>query len=106
MVRALLVPDGFGTGVGVDVSLGRAQQLASVADQLQEAVVEDQWRRGESAVWPPCPGHPDSHLMQAVVALDQAVWTCPRTGRVVAAIGGLADDVSREADPVSGTDGG
>jgi hypothetical protein len=63
------------------------ERLTDIADQVQEWAVEERWERGESAVWPECPTHPDSHPLRAV----QGAWHCPKTGERIAAIGQLLD---------------
>lgn len=83
-------PDGSGTGVWVLVEETLAEGVARVADQVQDLVVESLPARGLPAVWPECPDHPDRHPLQARCVDGAAVWVCPREGRVVARIGGLA----------------
>lgn len=82
-------PGGSGRGIFVMTHLAVAEQVASVADQVQEWAVEDLWGRGLSTSWPGCPEHPGSHPLEAVVRADRAVWVCPRSGAVVAAVGAL-----------------
>jgi hypothetical protein len=79
-------PDGSGAGIHVRAG---DQQVAMLADQLQDALVESLPSLGLPAVWPECPDHPDSHPLQAVCDEAAAVWTCPRTGRQVGPIGQL-----------------
>ncbi|MCG5213640.1 hypothetical protein [Streptosporangium sp. KLBMP 9127] len=85
----LYAPDGSGRGVSAP-SGGGAEQIAGLADQVQEWAVEALWSEGLSAVWPQCPAHPDSHPLSAAVEGGTAVWSCPRTRSVVAPIGRLA----------------
>jgi hypothetical protein len=85
----LYSPDGSGQGVFVMTGEPRSQQIASVADQVQEWAVEELCSVGRPANWPPCPRHPSSHPLSAVVQGGQAVWTCPATGREVSEIGRL-----------------
>ena len=61
------------------------ERLTDIADQVQDWAVEDRWERGEPAVWPECPAHPDSHPLRAL----GGAWHCPKTGERVAAIGEL-----------------
>ncbi|HTJ68518.1 MAG TPA: hypothetical protein VL551_13370 [Actinospica sp.] len=90
----LYAPDGSGFGVRVLPDAPYAEQLAHLADQVQEWAVEALWSEGKSAVWPQCPDHPDSHPLQPNV-IDEytqqaaAVWQCPKTRDVVAKIGEL-----------------
>ena len=98
-VLMLYAPDGSGCGLSLLPDTPFAEQLARVADQVQEWAVEVLWTAGESAVWPHCPEHPDAHPLQARVQQwtdgarheDAAVWACPRTGHAVCAIGELPD---------------
>lgn len=90
----LYAPGGSGRGVRLLADAPRPEQLAHLADEVQEWAVEALWSIGRPAVWPHCPEHPGSHPLRPQVA-DQytdsarAVWCCPRSGRVVAAIGEL-----------------
>ena len=88
---AMLVDPVDGTGFGVSMAPAdpEAAQLAAVADQVQEWVVEALWRRGRSTSWPECPAHPNSHPLTPLVVAERAVWTCPATASVVAEIGDL-----------------
>jgi hypothetical protein len=83
-------PAGNGCGVSVLASETTEQRIASVADQLQEPVVEGLPQFGLPAVWPECPEHPDGHPLRALVADGIASWVCPMTGHRVEQIGQLA----------------
>lgn len=76
-------------GVWVDLTLTEVEQLAMVADQVQEFVVEDLPSHQLPTNWPRCPEHPDNHPMAAVVQDGRAVWACPASGRPAAEVGGL-----------------
>jgi hypothetical protein len=65
------------------------ERLADVADQLQEWEVEELAAAGRPATWPQCPEHPDSHPLAPQARGEQAVWSCPRSGQVIAIIGAL-----------------
>jgi hypothetical protein len=67
-----------------------AEQLAALADDLADWLVEQLPSIGHPAVWPPCPQHVNTHPLEAQVINDDAVWVCPRDETVVAAIGSLA----------------
>jgi hypothetical protein len=91
----LYAPDGSGQGIRLLADAPRAEQLAHLADQVQEWAVEALWAAGKSAVWPQCPEHPDSHPLQPQVVDEytsaaHAVWCCPKSGHVIASIGELA----------------
>jgi hypothetical protein len=77
-----------GSGVSVQVGGSRPEQVAQVADQVQDWVVDELW--GSTATnWPPCPQHPTTHPLRAAVSDGAARWTCPRTGTPVAVVGAL-----------------
>jgi hypothetical protein len=78
-----------GTGLGVWIYEARlgAEQVAWVAEQVQDWEIEELAAVGRSATWPVCPDHPDSHPLDAVVDDGNAVWRCPRSGRTISAIG-------------------
>ena len=65
-------------------------QLAQLADQVQEWAVEELWNRGRSATWPECPFHPNSHPLEPAAVAGAALWRCPKTAERVAAIGALS----------------
>jgi len=83
-------PDGSGQGISAMAGEPLAQRVASVADQVQEWAVEELCSVGQPTNWPPCPEHPRSHPLSAVVRDGRAVWACPRTGDVICNIGSLA----------------
>ncbi|OPF78132.1 hypothetical protein VT50_0220060 [Streptomyces antioxidans] len=85
----LWAPDGSAQGLTSPVGGTAAELLAHLADQVQGWAVEALWSEGASAVWPPCPTHPDTHPLTATVSTDTAVWVCPKTGATVARIGEL-----------------
>jgi hypothetical protein len=85
----ILDPDGFGQAVGVTSGRPYTEQVAELADQVQEWAVEALWRASLPAVWPECPAHPNSHPLKPEIRGDQAIWCCPHTGTMVAPIGGL-----------------
>jgi hypothetical protein len=78
--------------VGLRTDRGRpaAERLADVADQVAEWLVEQLPAAGHPAVWPECPLHPGSHPLRARPDGQRAVWACPATDAVVAAVGELA----------------
>ena len=81
--------DGTAQGVSVMAVDSLPQRIASVADQVQEWVVEALWRVGRPATWPECPEHPNAHPLTAAVQKDRAVWICPKTRHLVSEIGRL-----------------
>ncbi len=83
-------PDGSGQGVSAMAGEPLPDRIASVADQVQEWAVEALWHAGRPATWPECPEHPGSHPLAAQLREDRAVWTCPKTGHLICAVGKLA----------------
>jgi hypothetical protein len=81
-------PDGSGTGISVTLGVSRAEQVARVADQVQEWAVEELWGTAPTN-WPPCPHHPTTHPLAAEVRDGAARWSCPEDGTVVAVVGAL-----------------
>ena len=81
-------PDGSGQGVAVHRGRPPAEQVADVADQVQEWVVEELWRRAPTN-WPRCPHHPTTHPLAARLQSGAAWWVCPRDGVAVSEIGSL-----------------
>lgn len=80
--------DGSGTGIRVDRYAPEAEQVAMVADQVQEWVIEELW--GQSTTnWPPCPSHPTTHPLTATTRDGEAVWACPADRTPVCAVGAL-----------------
>jgi len=82
-------PDGSGCGISVTAGADSEEQIASLADQIQEPVVEGLPRIGLPAVWPECPEHPRTHPLKAKVVDGIACWVCPRTDSRVQQIGEL-----------------
>jgi hypothetical protein len=55
---------------------------------IQEWEIEELAAAGRSATWPECCDHPNSHPLQPRLDDENtAVWRCPRSGRVISAIG-------------------
>ena len=80
--------DGSAAGAWVDTTLTPAEQVAMLADQVQDWAVESV-RRGTSSNWPPCPDHPANHPLGARVVDAVATWCCPASGRAVVPIGSM-----------------
>jgi hypothetical protein len=62
--------------------------LVNAMDIIQDEVIEDRLERG-MGVWPTCPGH--EHVPVPKVVESRAIWQCPNTMRIVAAIGELSN---------------
>ncbi|GAA1928686.1 hypothetical protein [Nocardioides hwasunensis] len=80
-------PDGGGTGLSVRRAARLEERVASAADQVQEWAIETHLWGAAPTNWPPCPNHPDTHPLQAVVHDHRAVWLCPADQSVMAAVG-------------------
>ena len=72
--------------LGDDVPDG-AQLRVAIAVFLQDQEFDGQGSEPWGKAWPECPGHP--HPPDPCVIDDDAVWMCPRDGRVLATIGDL-----------------
>lgn len=84
--------DGSGMGVWVDTASSMADQVAALADQVQDWVVELADKR--MTTWPQCPDHPANHPMLAVAENDCAMWVCPASRRQVSEIGQLTSSAT------------
>lgn len=84
----LLSPDGGWTGVSISRLLPAVERVASIADQVQGWVIEEQWTGG-STNWPPCPRHPRNHPMTVSIRGAVATWTCPKDNVAVSPVGEL-----------------
>ncbi|GAA4720592.1 hypothetical protein [Nocardioides conyzicola] len=83
----LRAPDGTGAGVSVWLPDPELEQRVSVADQVQEQVVES--IGGTASNWPICPEHPTTHPMTARAVDGVACWVCPASGTPAARVGSL-----------------
>jgi hypothetical protein len=95
--------DSSGMGVWVDSRVSDAQQIAMVADQVQEWAVEELAGR-EATNWPVCPDHPHNHPLAADATAEVATWMCPTSGRQVSEIGRLARPSNSARSPGSRDD--
>jgi hypothetical protein len=78
----------YGQGVRVWLNGSPAFQLYSLAEQMQDWAGDVQLDPGRRP-WPGCPEHPGSHMLGPDIRDDVAVWCCPDSGHVIAAIGTL-----------------
>jgi hypothetical protein len=85
----LRAEDGSGQGVWVDTAKSPAEQVAMVADQVQEWAVEELARLRRPTNWPRCEEHPHNHPLEAAGQDGVAMWMCPTTKRPMREIGGL-----------------
>jgi hypothetical protein len=65
------------------------QILAWVLEAVQEDIIEGDMNLPRPVVWPYCPDHPNHPLSFRPEGSPDAAWTCPTTGRVIAALGRL-----------------
>ena len=80
--------DGTGAGVSVVPDRPFAEQVAHVAEMVQEWAIDGLWGT-ERTNWPPCPEHPGTHPLEIRLTGAGAGWTCPRTGVTVCRVGEL-----------------
>lgn len=80
--------DGSGSGVSVVLDEPFPQQVASVADQVQEWAIEELWGTDRTN-WPACPAHPGAHPLVVGDAGSAVDWVCPRSGIAVCRVGEL-----------------
>jgi hypothetical protein len=80
---------GRGGSRGIRMPVGEkvAEQIAFVADEVQEWAVEENW--GRDSNWPRCPRHPTTHPLEAVVVEGEAAWRCARDSVRIARVGEL-----------------
>ncbi|MDR6989607.1 hypothetical protein J2Y66_004124 [Paenarthrobacter nitroguajacolicus] len=81
------VRDSSGQGVSVRRDISQAAQLVSVADQVQEWVIEENSLTNSN--WPQCPWHPSNHPLTARLVDNEGVWACPALSTPAAVIGEL-----------------
>ena len=81
-------PSGSGAGVQVSRLARTSEQVASVADQVRDFVIEELWSHA-STNRPPCPRHPGTHPMKALAQDDVAAWVCPVDDTMMSIIGSL-----------------
>jgi hypothetical protein len=61
--------------------------VVTLADQVQDVVVEELWGHGSN--WPACPHLSTTHPLDARVVDGAAWWCCPADGRAVVRVGEL-----------------
>jgi hypothetical protein len=77
---------GWGQGISVWLIYPPAEQLCELAEQLQDWAGDVQLGREP---WPDCRDHPGAHVLRPDTGDESAVWRCPHSKRVIAAIGAL-----------------
>jgi len=87
----VLEPDGMGCSIQILKGVSLADQVAMLAEQIQELVADRLDDSGLSIQWPRCPEHPSDrrHRLVAEVREASAVWTCLESGNVICTIGSL-----------------
>jgi hypothetical protein len=84
-------PDGAGQAIGVLLDRSPAQQVAELAEQIQDWATDQQQDANRPRYWPACPKHPDApHRLTPEVRDDRAVWSCWESRQVIWPIGELA----------------
>jgi hypothetical protein len=77
-----------GTGIRAQLNAPESEQIAELADQVQEWIIEELWGTAPTN-WPPCPTHPTTHPLMARALDGVAVWCCPGDGEPSVRIGYL-----------------
>lgn len=80
---------GGSRGIRMPVGERLAEQIAFVADEVQEWAVEENW--GRDSNWPKCPRHPTTHPLEVVVVNGDAVWRCGADLVPIARVGELGE---------------
>jgi len=83
-------PGSTGEGIWVWLDSSPAEQVAGLAEQLQNWAADLLHDAGRSPGWPVCPGHPAAHGLSPEVREGAAVWACPHNGQLIWPIGALA----------------
>ncbi len=83
----LWLPDGSGTGIQTALDAPLVDRIVAMADQVQEAAIEEALWPDRPTNWPACPDHPTSHPLTARVVGDRGRWVCPQSGRDFREIG-------------------
>ncbi len=83
-------PGRDGEGIRVLLDSSPADQVAQLAEQLQNWAADQLHHAGRPPGWPPCPQHPSpQHRLDPHVQDGRAVWVCPVSGQVMWPIGEL-----------------
>lgn len=84
-------PGRTGEGISVRLDSSAAEQVAQLAEQIQNWAADQLHDSGHTSQWPACPRHRDApHRLQPEVRDGVAVWTCPQTGELIWPIGQAA----------------
>lgn len=67
-----------------------ADRIVTIADRVQEWLIESVLWPERPTNWPSCPAHPKSHPLAARAVGAVAIWCCPLTGDEVAEVGQVA----------------
>jgi len=80
---------GSSAGIRFERFATQAEDVAQLADQIQEVVIDSRWFSGINPVaWPECPTH-RTHPLAAVTEGDRALWVCPKDSTIRFPIGSL-----------------
>jgi hypothetical protein len=82
-------PGVTGEGISIWLDSSSADQVAELAEQIQNWAADKLHDAGHPPEWPRCPEHPTPHRLSPEVRDSFAVWICPESRHVIWAIGGL-----------------
>jgi hypothetical protein len=74
-------------GAGQEESIPHV--VAWVVEAVQDDLIEGSGDLPRAVVWPRCPAHPNHPLWFGPEFSPDSAWTCPESGRAVAALGAL-----------------
>jgi hypothetical protein len=80
-----------GSGIEILTDLPPGEQVARLAEQIQEWAADQLHDAGLPPQWPQCPEHPspERHALSPEVRDGNAIWVCPESGDLISAIGSL-----------------
>jgi len=81
---------GGGTGIMIPPGFSRSMLEVTLADQVQDFIIEELWTLGRSTSWPECPDHPNTHPLRAHMVDGAGMWICHRNGRVIRPLRSIA----------------
>ena len=65
------------------------EQVEMAISQAQDWIIDLLQHSGRPPIWPECRLHPGTHPLKVTDAAGTAVWSCPKTGDVIAPVGSL-----------------
>ena len=83
-------PGRTGEGIWVLLDSSPAEQIAQLAEQLQNWAADQLDDAGRPPEWPECPQHPSPpRRLDPQVREGRAAWVCPETGQIIWPVGEL-----------------